>query len=65
MKKRYLPLYEKWNDQGSLTHSRGLCKEFNKLGMPESGKNKDPKFGEFTPLRQNIILLMAVMNNEL
>jgi hypothetical protein len=30
-----------------------------------SGKNKDPKFGEFTPLRQNIVLLMAAMNNEL
>ena len=79
MKKKYLPLYEKWMEHGLDGH--GLCRAFqnNRIGYSTLDRYFFTKLeadyygdrfiedaiGQFTPLRQNIILLLAAMNNEL
>ena len=78
-KKIYLPLYEKWLEHG--LDNPGLCGSFQKNGIDPYLLNYSfftkrqayyytDRFiedapGQFTPLRQNIILLLAAMNNEL
>ena len=94
-KKKYLPLYEKWLEKGTMPFDKkmdvsGLCdyfgedslfqliiptnEDFNQL--ESEGKstylwasdllwNDDREFYTFNPLRQNIVLFMAAMNNEL
>lgn len=95
MKKKYLPLYEKWIIDGRLPHNGlcnclrehfwqdlphelemclpddphrtywgyELCADNPELGLPE-GLVYSIHY-EFTPLRQNILLLMAALNDEL
>ena len=80
MKKKYLPLYEKWMEHGLDGHD-GLCRAFksNSIGYGTldryfftkreadyyADKFIEDAPGQFTPLRQNIVLLLAAMNNEL
>ena len=78
-KKIYLPLYKRWMKHG--LDAPGLCGSFQKNGMDpylldysfftkKEAHYHFRKFIEdnpcqFTPLRQNIVLLLAAMNNEL
>ena len=77
--KKYLPLYEKWMQHG--LDGPGLCRSFQKNRIDyfildysffteDEADCQEDRFVEdaprqFTPLRQNIILLLAAMNNEL
>ena len=77
--KIYLPLYKRWMEHGLDGH--GLCRSFQTNRMAyhtleytfftksEASYHRweyvEPAPGQFTPLRQNIILLLAAMNNEL
>ena len=77
--KIYLPLYERWMEHGLDGH--GLCRAFqnNRIGYSTLDRyfftKREADYygdrfiedapGQFTPLRQNIILLLAAMNNEL
>lgn len=80
-KKEYLPLYYKWVKQGCLDGNSGLCFAFDLNGLSYHeldrflteiemceyfGRYFEPdSVGLFTPLRQNIVLLMAALNDEL
>ena len=78
-KKIYLPLYERWMEHG--LDGLGLCRSFQMNRMAyhtleysfftkrEANHHQweyiEAAPRQFTPLRQNIILLLAAMNNEL
>lgn len=78
-KKKYLPLYYKWikNDLPDLGLCNSLSYDELDLFRPENATRytfwayEYRKFTEydisykFTPLRQNIVLLMAAMHGEL
>lgn len=80
-KKKYLPLYEKWAQDGRIP-KRGLCPSIGgtivlRLFKPawasrytfwlSNDEDCYPDFIEhnFNTLRQNVVLLLAAMNNEL
>lgn len=89
MRKKYLPLYEKWIEAGlpkdGLCHCLDNGDKFFELMKPVHecwmvgywaycDGYGGPKYEvapvwriwhDFTPLRQNIVLFMAAMNNEL
>lgn len=76
--KKYLPLYYKWLKNG-YPGGYGLCRAFKWLGRDKDADKVWDIFhpedetdfwfggpdGKFTPMRQNIVLLMAAMNDEL
>ena len=75
---KHLELYYKWLKQGYLDGQSGLCKAYNLNGYSYAYLSQifftnsegiicweKTTLGEFTELRQTIVLLLAAQDNEL